>query len=224
MRTHTWWSRAGTLSLAAAVAMMSMVVVRGADARRKTGRPAVKGTLSTTGVDPDAQGNFQENVEDGLPDGSGEMVGELQVGVAKLAARSTFTVKVAATPVATIKTNRSGSGRVRVRAKNLAADPRGQHLSVTDDSGTEVLETEVGDPTTPGATRCCLNTTDQQGCTDLVPADCVAAGGTDMGAGSCDPDPCPNTGPNDDNGSTSDGDNETNDDTGATGGAKATRR
>ena len=218
MTTQRWWWPTGMVALLAAVALIGVIVLdAGARSSRRPARKSVRGALHATGADANAEGTFEENIEDGLPDSGGESAGEMTVRAANLAPRSRFTVNAAGTPVANFRTNGAGEGKVRVKGKKLAVDPRGQRLSVTDSNGDEVLAGEVGDPTAPGAIRCCLATADEQGCSDLLPAECASAGGADLGAGSCDPDPCPNAEPNDgtnDGGSVSDGDGdgETNDD------------
>ena len=153
-------------------------------------------------------GNFEENVESS-PTG---MQGGLLLRVHKLPPQATFGVNLGGTRIGTLRTNSRGSGLAmfrtqsrrasrRGRIQSLTVDPRGKLVTLTDSGENEMLEGEISDPTTPGGTQCCLNTTgpsgDQQGCDSLLPAECAAAGGIDMGPGTCEPDPCPNTGPND---------------------------
>ena len=184
---------------------------------KRARRPSVKGQLRATAANPSAEGNFEENVEDGLPDGnvedglpdgsSGGAQGTLKVKARKLAPQSTYSVNVGGVPIGALQTNASGRGRAkfsstpRRRTQPLTVDPRGKQISVTDGSGETTLEGEISDPTTPGGIQCCLNTHDasgdQEGCDSLLEADCAAAGGVSMGPGSCEPDPCPSTGPGD---------------------------
>ena len=157
---------------------------------------------------PQPDGSFTENVESS----ANGIRGALMLRVNKLSPSATYGVNLGGTRVGTIKTNGLGSGiamfRTQVRGnrhggrtQSLTVDPRGKLVTLTDTGENEMLEGEISDPTTPGGIQCCLNTHgpsgDQQGCDSLLPAECVAAGGTDMGAGTCEPDPCPNTGPND---------------------------
>jgi hypothetical protein len=115
------------------------------------------------------------------------MRGDLKVKVRRLAPRTTFGVTVGGAQIGTITTARNGVGRARFgvtphgRDQKLSIDPRGQGISLTDPAGEDVLDGEVADPTTPGGTQCCLNTTDQQGCDVLLAATCTVAGGVDMG-------------------------------------------
>lgn len=187
---------------------------------KRVRRPSVKGQLRSTAATPSAEGNFEENVEDGLPDGASSSVqGKLKVKGRKLAPNSTYSVNVGGVPIGALQTTSAGKGRAkfsstpRGRTQPLTVDPRGKQISVTDESGETTLEGEISDPTTPGGIQCCLNTHgpsgDQEGCDSLLEADCAAAGGVSMGPGTCEPDPCPSTGPDD---SASDGgtDGETN--------------
>jgi hypothetical protein len=64
------------------------------------------------------------------------------------------------------------------------------HATTADPGAEGDVEENVEDPPTVGTIACCLNTADQQGCSDLTAADCTAAGGVDAGTGTCDPDPC----------------------------------
>jgi hypothetical protein len=192
-------------------------------AQARSRKAPVTGQIRATAADPDAGGNFQENVEDGLPDGSGNIKGALAVMAHKLAPKTTFGVNVGGTRIGVLRTNSLGSGMAMFRTKvgrgpssrvqKLSVDPRGKLIALTSPAGDEVLQGEVSDPTTPGGTQCCLDihdqNGDQQGCDSLLPAECAAAGGIDMGPGTCEPDPCPNTGPND--GSDLGGDSETQD-------------
>jgi hypothetical protein len=207
-------------AIVALIAVGSIVVSGEALAKR---RPSVKGQLTATAADPNAEGNFEENVEDGLPDAPEDVQGDLTVTAKKLAPRATFGVNVGGVSIGTLTTNRTGSGkakfssRPRGRTQPLSVDPRGKLIALTSETDGEVLEGEVSDPTTPGGIQCCLDTHDQSGdqigCDSLLPADCVAAGGVDMGPGTCEPDPCPNTGPD---GETNDGPDDATDG-GATG-------
>jgi hypothetical protein len=148
-----------------------------------------------------ASGEFRENIV-GTPSG---LTGGLTVRGQGLTPGKTYTVTTGGTTLGTMKANRAGRARAaflarpRGLAQGLATDPRGKVLAVTDPDNTDpnsedVMEGDVGDPTTPGSIPCCLNTTDEQGCADLLPDECTAAGGTAVVAATCDPDPCPGQG------------------------------
>jgi hypothetical protein len=64
------------------------------------------------------------------------------------------------------------------------------HATTANPAAQGDVEENVEDQPTPGTIACCLNTPDQQGCSDLTPTDCTTAGGVDAGTGTCDPDPC----------------------------------
>ena len=161
-------------------------------------RKMVTGTLHGSGG---ATGGFRENIADG-PNG---LTGALSVKAQGLTPGKTFTVSAGGTALGAMKSNRTGRARATFvghphgRAQGLATDPRGKVLAVTDPGNTDpnsedVLEGEVGDPTTPGTVPCCLNTADEQGCSDLLPIECTSAGGAFAQAATCDPDPCPGQG------------------------------
>jgi hypothetical protein len=208
MRQRSLWSWARATSGIAALVAAGWILGRGDALAKHAYRPSVKGQLSSTTAGPAAEGTYEEDVQEGSQDGSAGVEGYLKVRVRKLAPKSKYRVNVGGTPIGELKTNGAGTGRAtfssnpRRAAQPLAVDPRGKSLSVTNDADEAVLEGEVPDPTTPGGIQCCLNTHDasgdQQGCDSLLPADCAAAGGVDMGPGTCEPDPCPDTGPDDD--------------------------
>jgi hypothetical protein len=95
----------------------------------------------------------------------------------------------------------AGTGRARFNTSPhghdqlLGVDPRGRTVAVVDPSGAVVLMASM--PTT-GQTggsnvRCCLPDGGGDGaaeCEDRTPAECAAQGGTDLGPGSCLPNPC----------------------------------
>lgn len=203
-RNLTEWIPA-CIGIVALVAAGWMLGHGDALAQRASSRASVKGQLHPTTVDPGAEGQFEENVEDGLPDGSGEPQGDLAVTARKLAPKTTLGVNVGGARIGTLRTNRAGKGRAkfssqpRGRTQPLTVDPRGKQITLTNGTEDTVLEGNVSDPTTPGGIQCCLSihdaSGDQEGCDVLLAADCTAAGGTAMGAGTCEPDPCPNSGP-----------------------------
>ncbi len=152
--------------------------------------------LRATAAAPGATGSVRERSTVGTSVRAARAQRTLVVKARSLAPSSTYQVRLSGAPIGTLATDSTGSGRAvfstrtRGRAQTLPVDPRGRLLSVADANGDDALEGEVSDPTTPGGIQCCLDTTDQQGCDSLLPADCGAAGGIDMGPGSCEPDPC----------------------------------
>lgn len=176
----------------------------------------VVGALRATSAAPGATGTFRERSSVGASARAAGARTTLVVRAKSLAPNSTYQVRLSGKPIGTLATGAGGSGRAvfstptRARAQALPVDPRGRLLSVNDANGDDMLEGEVDDPTTPGGIQCCLNTAEEQGCDSLLPADCSAAGGIDMGAGTCDPDPCTQQG--DDTDEDGDADGEVDDD------------
>jgi hypothetical protein len=177
----------------------------------------VQGTLRATAAGAGASGSFRQRSTSGTATARQARGTRLVVKVKNLHPSTRYDVRLSGKPVGTVDTNAAGAGRAAFssspngRAQALAVDPRGRVLTVGDANGEDMLEGEVSDPTTPGGIQCCLDTTDQQGCDSLLPADCVAAGGIDMGPGSCEPDPCAQQGGNTDEDGGADG--EVNDGT-----------
>lgn len=203
MRKGNEWHWAPAVIGIAGIVAAGWVLGHDEAVAKRSRRPSVTGALKATAAAPAAEGNFEENVEDGLPDGTTEASGDLKVSAQRLAPKSTYNVKVGQAVIGTLRTNRAGKGRAKFsttphgrRTQPLPVDPRGKVLAVANAADDEtVLDGAVSDPTTPGGIQCCLNTHDQsgdqQGCDSLLPAECTAAGGVDMGPGTCEPDPCP---------------------------------
>jgi hypothetical protein len=173
----------------------------------------VRGALLATAAGPGASGSFRQRSTSGTATARqtrGTRT-RLVVKVKNLHPSTRYDVRLSSMPVGTLDTNAAGGGRAVFssspsgRAQALAVDPRGRVLTVGEANGDDMLEGEVSDPTTPGGIQCCLDTTDQQGCDSLLPADCAAAGGVDMGPGSCEPDPCAQQGGNPDEDGAADG-------------------
>lgn len=181
--------------------------------------------LRATSAAPGATGSLRERSTVGSSARTARAQRTLVVKAKSLAPRSTYQVRLSGKPIGTLATDSTGSGRAvfstrtRGGAQALTVDPRGRLVSVNDSKGDDVLEGEVDDPTTPGGIQCCLNTTEEQGCDSLLPADCAAAGGIDMGAGTCEPDPCAQQGDDTDEDGGADG--EVDDDAGDTAGGLA---
>lgn len=203
----------GTLALLFAGAVLSV-----AEPGSAAAGAVVSGRLRSTAAAPKASGSFAENVTVARIAGRRLLRGGLAVEARQLAPQTTYKVTASGLQIGTLTTNKFGRGRARFlpkargSAQALSIDPRGRQLTVTDANGDDMLEGEIDDPATPGGIRCCKATADEQGCDSLLPDDCTAAGGTNLGAGSCDPDPCP--GQSDEDGGP---DGEQDDDAGETG-------
>jgi len=179
--------------MVAAILGLGLMVVPGAWARTN-----IRQDLRATGIDPDARGRSKVNIRH-LKSG---VDGKLRVNVHRLNPGSTFEVVVDSVRIGTLTTNGGGNGRARFRTapragdQLLGVDPRGKLLEVSDDDGDDVLEVEIDDDQDPTHVRCCIAEHEEGGeaeveCEDELTADeCTAAGGTNLGAGSCVADPC----------------------------------
>jgi hypothetical protein len=160
----------------------------------------VKKSLRSTGVDPDASGSALVIIR---RKGTG-MAGAMKVKGRNLNSNSTYGISVAGVRIGTLTTNVAGSGTARFSSQprgstqSLGVDPSGKLLEVSDEQGEDVLETDMPDDTEPGDIRCCLPDDDGSECEETTPDECMAENGTNMGAGSCFPSPCPTTPPSPD--------------------------
>jgi hypothetical protein len=157
----------------------------------------VKQDLALTGVDLDSTGRARIRIV-----GPGnDLVGSLDIIVRKLERDATFEVDLEGIRIGTLRTTGGGNGHVRFRTRPgrhdqlLGVDPRGKLLQVRNAAGNPVLEAGMPDDTIdPTKIRCCLPDDDDRGeqpeCEDRTPAECAAAGGVNLGAGSCVPNPC----------------------------------
>jgi hypothetical protein len=94
-------------------------------------------------------------------------------------------------------TRRGGAGRARFDTRPrgsdqlLGVDPRGKVVALVSAGGAVVLQTTVGSGTLdPNDVRCCLPDDSGPECEDRTATECAAAGGVDLGPGSCLPNPC----------------------------------
>src|SRR5262249_5247430 len=131
--------------------------------------------------------------------------GKLKVLARGLSPGKTFTISVAGVHIGTLKTNSAGTGKAgfsnpqRGHAQLLGVDPSGHLLQVSEHQGDEVMEGDSPDASTaPGDTQCWGRDDEGTECEEPAPADGTAANGTNMGAGSCFPNPCPTTPPSGD--------------------------
>src|SRR5262249_53776456 len=119
--------------------------------------------------------------------------GKFKVVAHKLAPGRTFTVRVAGVAIGTLSTNSHGNGRARFSTQPkpsveqpLGVDPRGEHVTVSDDQGEDELEGDLPDDSPE---PCCCHENDD-GEDEVDEASCQDLGGTMPGAASCIPDPC----------------------------------
>jgi hypothetical protein len=160
-------------------------------------RIRIKQSLVATGVDVDARGDVKVKIDHPKTG----MRARLNLTAKRLAPSTTYEVVLDGVRVGTLTTNRRGNGRARFssqpRGKDqlLGTDPRGMQVEMRNDAGDGVLETHMPDDTIdPTHVRCCLphsgDDSEAPECEDRTPEACVAAGGVDLGAGSCLPNPC----------------------------------
>ncbi len=152
--------------------------------------------LGATGAEPDARGKATLTVRANT---SG-LGGKLKVKGYRLSGSSTYEVTVDGVRIGAFTTSRGGTGGARfntmpgARDQLLGVDPRGRLLGVVDGAGAVVLLANVaaGGVGTSGGTdiRCCFSDDSGPDCEDRTPAECAAEGGTDLGPGSCLPNPC----------------------------------
>ena len=170
----------------------------------------VKGTLHATGVVAGAQG--QASFALGGTASRGRH-GKFKVRARHLPPGKSFGISVAGVRIGTLKTNSAGTGSAsfsnprKGHSQLLGVDPQGHVVEVSDDQGEDVLEGDMPDDMqNPGEIQCCVPENDnaqgnenQQGdageCEQLSATECSAEGGTAIGPGACEPNPCPVTSP-----------------------------
>ena len=154
----------------------------------------VKQPLHATGVASGAQGQASFSMSGTATSGRH---GKLKVRARGLSPGKSFTISVAGVHIGTLKTNSAGTGKAGFsnpqlgHAQLLGVDPSGHLLEVSDDQGEDVLEGDMPEDTQDQADiQCCLPDNDGTECEETSPDECTAENGTNMGAGSCFPDPC----------------------------------
>jgi len=162
----------------------------------------VKQPLHATGVASGAQGQASFAMSGTARRGRR---GKLKVLARGLPPGKAFGISIAGVRIGTMTTSGAGTGMAsfsnpqRGRAKLLGIDPRGHLLEVSDDQGEDVLEGDMPDDMQDQADiQCCLPDDDGTECEETSPEECTAENGTNMGAGSCFPNPCPTSPPSED--------------------------
>ena len=189
MHTKTQWNAGlGAITLGG-LAMLSPAAVEAKGI-------SIRQDLVATGVDPDATGQVRVDIRDQ----STGLRGRLKVKVKGLDDSTTFDVTVEGVLIGSFTTRRSGSGKVRFDTRPrgndqlLGVDPRGKTVAVVHNQVAVEQATIPADTIDPNDVRCCLPDNTAPECEDRTPEECQAAGGVDLGPGSCLPNPC--TGPN----------------------------
>ncbi len=190
MKNEPRWSDA--IACAAALAAVTLAVP---PAGAKTIH--VDQSLAATGVDDDAAGQVKVRIRQH----GNDLSGRLDVKVKQLDPNQSYEVVLAGVRIGTLTTTGGGNGRARFRTRPrgndqlLGTDPRSMQVEVRNDAGDDVLETDIpGETMDPTKIRCCLtddgDADEQPECEDRTADECTAAGGVDLGAGSCMPNPC----------------------------------
>ena len=153
----------------------------------------VRQALIATGVDPDAKGHVRVEIRDRRAG----LEGRFEVRVRKLDALASFDVTLDGVRIGSLTTRRNGSGKARFDTRPhgddqpLGVDPRGRTAAVVNGGGAVVLQTVISSRSIdPDDVRCCLPDDSGPECEDRTAAECAAAGGVDLGPGSCLPNPC----------------------------------
>jgi hypothetical protein len=155
----------------------------------------VKQTLHATGVVSGAQGQASFALSGSASRGRR---GKLKVLARHLPPGKSFGISVAGVRIGTLTTNSAGTGSAsfsnprKGHSPLLGLDPQGHLVEVSDDQGEDVLEGDMPDDMqNQGGIQCCLTDDDGEAeCEEATPAECTAENGTNMGAGSCFPNPC----------------------------------
>jgi hypothetical protein len=152
--------------------------------------------VGATGADPDARGKIVLSVRDNRKG----LSAKLTVKASRLSPSSAYDVAVDGVRMGGFTSTTGGSGKARFstspggKDQFLGVDPRGRAIAVIDGAGATVLLVGLpagGVGTTNGSdVRCCLPDDSGTECEDRTPQECVAQGGTDLGPGSCVPNPC----------------------------------
>ena len=180
------------------IVSLSMVFAIAALAPCAANARSVKRHLHPTGVDPDAQGVAVASIH------AKAHRGKFRVSARNLNPGATFGISVAGVRIGSLTTNAAGSGAARFSSSPggttqfLGVDPRGKLVEVSDDQGEDVLKTKMsGNTDDQGDVQCCLADDDDDGteCEETTADECTAEGGTNMGTGSCFPNPCPTSPP-----------------------------
>lgn len=186
---------AGSIAAVVAIALIAPVLrARPAAAGRGS---RINQSLAVTGVDPNARGHAQVVISQS----ANGMHGKLVVKAAGLDPNSKYEVDLQGVPIGTLVTNPAGSGRAVFNTQPhghdqlLGVDPRGKDVELRNTSGNGVLQANMPAGTAdPTQIQCCVpNGHDQPECESETADQCTAAGGSNMGVGSCIPNPCAST-------------------------------
>jgi hypothetical protein len=157
------------------------------------GALTIRQPLVITGADADAVGAVTFKVQRR----KGTLRGSLRIVGKKLDPNSSYRVTIDGVSVGEVATRKSGKGELKLRSTSrspesfLGTDPRGRSVALLDGSGATVLTARLHDDSIdPTDVRCCVPDDGGTECEDRTAEECAAAGGVDLGPGSCLPDPC----------------------------------
>ncbi len=160
---------------------------------------SVKQSLRPTGVEPNAQGVAAASIH------AKANRGRFRVSGRNLKPGKTFGISVAGVRIGSLTTNAAGAGVARftspqrANAQHLGVDPRGKLVEVSDDQGEDVMEGHMPDDADDqGNVQCCLADDDDDDgaeCEETTADECATKGGTNLGTGTCFPNPCPTSQP-----------------------------
>ena len=163
-----------------------------------TGARPIKQPLHPTGVDANAEGMAVASIH------AKRSRGTFRVRGRNLKPGTRYGISVAGVRIGSLTTGSAGAGvahfssRPRGNAQHLGVDPRGKLVEVSDDQGEDVMEGNMPDDTDDqGKVQCCRADDDDDGaeCEETTADECTAEGGTNLGAGTCFPNPCPTSPP-----------------------------
>ena len=161
-----------------------------------TGARPIKQPLHPTGVDANAEGMAVASIH------AKRNRGTFRVRGRNLKPGTTYGISVAGVRIGSLTTSTAGAGAARFsrpsrgNSQPLGVDPRGKLVEVSDDQGEDVMETEMPDDgEDQGNVQCCLADDDGAECEETTADECTAEGGTNLGAGTCFPNPCPTSPP-----------------------------
>jgi hypothetical protein len=184
-------ARPTSMGALAAITFIGAALMVPADAAAKGIK--IRQALGVTGADPDATGQLKADIRDARTG----LRGKLEVKARGLASLTTYDVTLDGVRIGSFSTSRRGAGkakfdtRPRGNKQLLGVDPRGRLAAVVSGDGSVLLQTAVSASSLdPNKVRCCLPDDSGPECEDRTAAECAAAGGVDLGAGSCLPNPC----------------------------------
>src|SRR5262245_721920 len=180
-----------TTRTAAALALGALMTLGPVVAQAKSTR--ISQHMAATGADADATGELKLHIRDSHRG----LRGRFEVKARRLDPEREYQIEIEGVRIGSFTTRRNGSGRARFDTRPkpgqqlLGVDPRGKLAELVGPQGATVLQTSVATRGVDASkVRCCLPDDSGPECEDRTAAECSAAGGVDLGPGSCLPNPC----------------------------------